>query len=545
MTRAAEWRGGVVDDVGNGRGLNEAERAAPLVGRVNLLEIASMPAGFVLRAVMSINPPPGRPLDEVIDPGRLEGIVAQFGGHLSGATSGPKLASYGTAEQAVLCSIAILEATHSVAGSDAAGNTGIGVHIGQVTADNLQPLARTVDVVTALGVRARSGTACLSRVAYEAVLGKTDAVFSEGGEFIPAGQSRAIRCMIMTHPAQEVVPSAAPEPISPAHGRTVSDEPTDGSSDDETFLWVGAESGSAKHGTTDAILATTRLKEREAAAEAHATRGEVYAALQCLDEALTEATRQSATREFAARLEARRAGLVATLGFAGDAVIEGERRIWSLLVGDAKSIGRSGGKEHVDVSVGCRLVSRAGRPVRIVRTTGGYAVENHGSTNSVFVGDSVLPAGRTLTLASPEGRAVLSLGGVADPPRKGDCRFELMLIGDPDPILSLRVDLGHLGGAVEGRLAETWPAWREDSRRTWLMMSRQLLIGAGAECGMRLDGADAHGALAAIDLRGGRFHFKALGPGASIDGVRPAAAIPIRDGAELALAGARFSFRSK
>ncbi|MDP6688210.1 MAG: hypothetical protein QF384_01810 [Alphaproteobacteria bacterium] len=242
-------------------------------------------------------------------------------------------------------------------------------------------------------------------------------------------------------------------------------------------------------------------------------------------------------------LRALRRECLAGAAIVSDLVISGPGGDLFVYRGDALMIGRDPGDGVAGLKLGCRMLSRIPKQLRIDRDGEGYAIADLGSANGGFLDEVPLVANQRVPLDRLDQGMTVSLGGVLDPPEKGDCRLTLSAVAGSAPNLSIQVATGHLTGASRAELAANWPDLDRDCTRRWVFAASPILIGGGDDCTLRLPPGGDDRPQARIEWTDDGYALAPLTDQVMLDETPVLQPVLIADGATLQVLGQTFRFR--
>ncbi len=222
--------------------------------------------------------------------------------------------------------------------------------------------------------------------------------------------------------------------------------------------------------------------------------------------------------------------------------IQGEAGDIYLYHGDSLMIGRDPGDGAVGMKLGCRTISRIPKQLRIDRRGGNLTVTDLGSANGSFLDDQPLTANQPTPLDRLDKGMTLSLGGVLQPPEKGDCRLSLTLFGGSMDLL-IQVATGHFTETSQAQLRANWPGMDRDCASRWVFAQGGVTIGAGDQHAVPLSSAPGQAAVARIERTAAGYVLAPGGGEVSLDGAQVLRPVAIIDGAKLNACGHGFQFR--
>jgi hypothetical protein len=391
-------------------------------------------------------------------------------------------------------------------------------------------------------------------------LDETVMAVEAAAELPPAGAAEPIdpddETVMAVDDAESPEPTVADDDLTIIHtdfGTDVADDdatqvpPAPGGNDDDaTLIGISAPDGPismAPGQASSARAAIDALANREAAARQHLEQGERYRAIQEIDgavEGVAPADRPG-VEGLIDRLQELRDEITDGMWLAAGLLITGGDTRLSLHHGDSLQIGRHPGEPAPGLKLVCRTVSRVPRQVRIDRRELGFDIIELGSSNGAFIDDQRLLPNQPLALDQLTRGMILAMGGVLEPPEKGECRLRLSSPAEAPTTLLLQVDTAHLTETARSQLLADWPELEADAAWRWLFTEEQVLIGGGADCVIRPAGAAEGAPLAAIQLgQRGYALVPRQGP-VALDGVAISQPVPIADGAVLTAGGEDFS----
>lgn len=134
----------------------------------------------------------------------------------------------------------------------------------------------------------------------------------------------------------------------------------------------------------------------------------------------------------------------------------------------------------------------------------------------------------------------LSLGGVLNPPEKGKCQRHLSAMGETKVNLLIRVATGYLTEPSCAELRASWPDMNRDCARHWVYAEAPILIGSGANCGLRLASAPNTGPVARIEWTDNGYTLAPMADQFMLDGAPVLRPVVIADSVRLELLGQSF-----
>lgn len=158
-----------------------------------------------------------------------------------------------------------------------------------------------------------------------------------------------------------------------------------------------------------------------------------------------------------------------------------------LLARSAALIGRPSAAKAVDIPIGCRWFSRGEKNLRLLQDGEDWLIEDLGSTNGSWIGDTRLSPGRPFKL--PYGETLIEIGKRAGSAAPVALRLRRPPACSGVVVMMLVADEARLNGTSE---EGQWPSWREDLRTIWVVLDGRLSLGASQHCGVVLSdcGAD-------------------------------------------------------
>ena len=169
-------------------------------------------------------------------------------------------------------------------------------------------------------------------------------------------------------------------------------------------------------------------------------------------------------------------------------------------------------------------------------------VEELGSKNGTFLDETFVAEGKPQPIDPKNARALVSLGGGADPPIKGPCRLDVRQYTAPRPALRIATSTESLDAAQLKDLQQHWPAMDTEIRQVAVLATGAVAVG-GTGCAVEVEGApDGPAAVLRLDEAG-----LVIVPGASgrltVAGTELAGPVPVEDGAEIRAGDTTFVVR--
>lgn len=478
--------------------------------------------------------------------------ILRFGGRVAKHMDDRLFATFATAEQGALACMALIEGP-----SDAApGHHGIGLHIDHMSRADGAPCERGRSVADGLCQAAGPGSACLSRAIHASIVGKLPATFSPFEDHVVPGRQSPVRFVRMTgiaghdhgeaaHDDQGPEVALASKTGLPASRASTSNTMPAANLDPEATLIRGeGDPDQTMVVLSSANLRAKEIDELEKRADRLIGADDPYPALAAMDEAILAIAGEASMARAADRISDKRADLAKRMRVVGTAHIEAAGRRYILLPEDVISIGRrASGRAAPDIDLSFRLLSRASAGLRLVRGDRGITLERGTATNSVIVDDRPVAPGESRDLDRLEQGMSIALGGVNEPPSKGDCRLLLNQVSGREQVVACQLALDHLADSDPRVLEDRWPNLKAERMVTWLIFDTSLLVGGGEGCAVRVEGDESRA--------GGRIHYDAdgyeletFGTDIRIDGCCPVAKVPLRDGAIIGFGDQALTFRA-
>lgn len=390
----------------------------------------------------------------------------------------------------------------------------IAIHVGEVVEDGDAISGEGIKLVAYLVKTADLGGIVLSGPAYDQTTTQRDS-FEECELLSNSDFSTSVRVYAKVGAAEATDAAWTICPRLTPVGGTEPDDPSDPSIEDMTMFEPSlVESSSGPEGTQIGNFSSKRnsttvtmvadqvppdtsmeleqkilqaIEKDEDAAEALATRGLPYQAMEMYDRAISAAIPLVGLDERIQHLQEQRSAIESMLVFSGDAVLDAPSGPIFLRIGASIEIGRSAKKSSHEVVVGCRLVSRIGQQAQLTYAHGSFWVMDHGSTNGSFLNDRCLETRLPVALDFGRQHTDLSFGGGREPPQSGPCRLRIRPIGGKHAALVMKFHTEGLSSSELTGLKDNWPSMLEDCEKTWIFASGPVFMGKGEECAVEIE----------------------------------------------------------
>ena len=320
-----------------------------------------------------------------------------------------------------------------------------------------------------------------------------------------------------------------------------------GGEDDATLISapVLQQAAARPEEASDLRAGLALMEQCEAAARQFISDGKPYSAIHEIDLVLAADIVQDLAGLEGPKetLRAMRSECLAGAGISTGLMISGDSENLSIHRGDSLMIGRDPGDGTPGLKLGCQTMSRIPRQLRIDRLGEAYVITDLGSANGSFLDDTQLVANQATPLDRLDAGMTLSLGGILDPPEKGDCRLHLSSMGETAPGLLMRVETGHLTETGHAQLRNTWPDMDRDCAVRWLFSEAPILIGGGDNCGLRLATAPNADPVARIEWTEQGYTLAPMADQVMLDGAPILCPVVIADSVRLQLLGQEFEIR--
>ena len=243
------------------------------------------------------------------------------------------------------------------------------------------------------------------------------------------------------------------------------------------------------------------------------------------------------------KLQAMRDECLAGKGISGGLLISGNDEFFSIHRGPSLMIGRDPGDGTAGMKLHCQTLSRIPRQLRIDCHDKGYSITDLGSANGSYLDDRQLVPDQTVSLGGLDKGMTLSLGGVLDPPKKGECRLNLSNLGEIGPGLLIQVQTSHLTKPLWSQLSAKWPDMDRECAGCWLYTEAPILIGGGKNCGLRLAPEENPDVLARIEWDGDEYTLVPISDQVKLNGAPILQPVVILDNATMSLLGREYQIK--
>jgi len=317
----------------------------------------------------------------------------------------------------------------------------------------------------------------------------------------------------------------------------------DSSEDDDTTL-VDALPPSEDFGarTKEAISLQEALKlmeQCEEPAQRFRSLDQPYSAIYEIDQVLTNNCVQNleGLEGPVEKLQALRYECLAGKGISKGLLISSDGNFISIHRGPSLMIGRDPGNDTAGIKLHCQTLSRIPKQLRIDRHGESFSIMDLGSTNGSFLNDTQLIPNQSVPLEQLSQGATLSLGGVLNPPEKGECRLNLSTLGGENGTLQIQVQTSHMTEPLRAQLATNWPHMDRDCAGRWLYTEEPVLIGSGQNCGLHVAPEECSDAIACIEWSENGYILAPRSDQVKIDGAPILQPVLILGGATLSILG--------
>ena len=443
----------------------------------------------------------------------IDGLIEKYGGRIFATGGDSVIAEFSSAANAVLCAVEFqreVEVQSAGIPDEQRLRFRVGINVGDVMIQGDDLLGSGVNIAARLESIADPGGVFISGTAYQYVSDIVDLSFEELG-------LRKVKNIAEPVAVYRVAGLCADQ-----QKRAVDKIPV-------------AEK--AHISATPAIVA-----RHEQAAQSALQADQPYRAIKEYDLAL-EALETAGDGETRHRFQEARRTVEQRLFFHGDVVAMAASGPVFIRIGESVHVGRSSRVRGASVSVGYKRVSRLGKQCRISYRSNAFLVTDLGSTNGTFLDDRLLEAGEALPLDLAKGSAVLSFGGRRELANRQNCRLILQVVEGPAPALVVRLD-AECASPADPNVRENWPTLDEDSRTTWVLSTGAVLIGADAECAVRLPASSGASVRARLDYGPSGFTIGAdFGAELLLNGVEFRQRVALADGSALVVGDQGLEFR--
>ena len=243
------------------------------------------------------------------------------------------------------------------------------------------------------------------------------------------------------------------------------------------------------------------------------------------------------------KLQAMRDECLAGKGISGGLLISGNGETFSIHRGPSLMIGRDPGDGTAGMKLRCQTLSRIPKQLRIDCHDKGYSITDLGSANGSYLDDRQLVPNQAVSLGGLDKGMTLSLGGVLDPPKKGECRLNLSNLGENGPGLLIRLQTSHLTKSLRSQLSAKWPDMDRECAGRWLYTEAPILIGGGKNCGLRLAPEENPDVLARIEWDGDEYTLVPISDQVKLNGAPILQPVVILDDATLSVLGREYQIK--
>jgi len=243
------------------------------------------------------------------------------------------------------------------------------------------------------------------------------------------------------------------------------------------------------------------------------------------------------------KLQAMREEVLAGKGISRGLLISGNGEIFSIHRGPSLMIGRDPGDGTAGMKLSCQILSRIPRQLRIDYHDKGYSITDLGSANGSYLDDRQLVPNQAVPLGGLDKGMTLSLGGVLDPPKKGECRLNLSNLGENGPGLLIQVQTSHLTKSLRSQLSAKWPDMDRECAGRWLYTEAPILIGGGKNCGLRLAPEENPDVLARIEWGGDEYTLVPISDQVKLNGAPILQPVVILDDVTLSVLGREYQIK--
>ncbi len=243
------------------------------------------------------------------------------------------------------------------------------------------------------------------------------------------------------------------------------------------------------------------------------------------------------------KLQAMRDEWLAGKGISRGLLISGNGEVLSIHRGPSLMIGRDPGDGTAGMKLSCQTLSRIPRQLRIDCHDKGYSITDLGSANGSYLDDRQLVPKQAVSLEGLDKGMTLSLGGVLDPPKKGECRLDLSNLGENGPGLLIQVQTSHLTNSLRSQLSSKWPDMDRECAGRWLYTEAPILIGGGNNGELRLAPVENSDALARIEWCGDEYILVPISEQVKLNGAPILQPVVILDGVTLSVLGNEYQIK--
>ena len=281
------------------------------------------------------------------------------------------------------------------------------------------------------------------------------------------------------------------------------------------------------------------MEQCEKTAQQFRSLDQPYSAIYEIDKVLTNDDVQSlkGLEGPVEKLQALRHECLAGKGISKGLLISSDGEFVSIHRGPSLMIGRDPGNGTAGIKLHCQTLSRIPKQLRIDRHGEGYSIMDLGSTNGSFLNDAQLVANQSVLLEQLSQGVTISLGGVLNPPEKGECRLNLSTLGGGNGTLQIQVQTSHMTEPLRAQLAANWPNMDRDCAGRWLYTEEPVLIGSGANCRLHITPAESSDAVARIEWNENGYILAPLSDQVKIDGAPILQPVIILGSATLSILG--------